>query len=92
MLTQKARVYRRDVAILLSKYEGTFDADARLNVVVELQAPTRRKYDLDNRAKALLDSLEHAKIFPDDEQVDSLTLVRGEFVKGGNAKVWVVEC
>jgi len=42
-----------------------------------------RAFDIDNRAKALLDALEYAGLMTDDEQVDQLTLIRGEKIPGG---------
>jgi crossover junction endodeoxyribonuclease RusA len=48
----------------------------RLNCYVELTASNRRRWDLDNRIKALLDALQHAGLFDDDSQVDKLTVYR----------------
>ena len=47
-------------------------------VAVEIMAfpPDRRKRDLDNLLKALLDSLENAKAFDDDSQIDDLRICR----------------
>lgn len=60
----------------------------RLAISLEFHAPTRRKYDLDNRAKAVLDALQHGGIIEDDELIDHLTLVRGEIIPR-NGKVVV---
>jgi crossover junction endodeoxyribonuclease RusA len=70
---------------LLTKHPG-FDSQ-RLKVYVELNAPDRRVRDLDNYAKSLIDALCQAGIFVDDEQIDHLTLVRGELIKGGQCLV-----
>ena len=45
--------------------------------------PDRRRRDLDNMLKALLDSLTHAKIWEDDYCIDALEIRRGSPVKGG---------
>lgn len=55
----------------------------RLAVTISLHWPNKRKGDLDNRAKAVLDSLQRAGVYDDDECIDRLTLLRGEIVKGG---------
>lgn len=70
--------------------EAKARADGRLAVFASLYAPTRRLYDIDNRAKSLLDALQHAGVFDDDEQVDCLWLIRRDVVKGGMCKVVIV--
>ncbi len=47
-----------------------------LRVVVRLHFPTRRRCDIDNRMKALLDGLTHAGVWLDDSQIDQLAIVR----------------
>jgi len=86
-LTKKAVCFKQIVRneYLLTKHSGF--ALQRLKVYVELNPPDRRIRDLDNYAKSLLDALCQAGIFVDDEQIDHLTLVRGELVKGGQCLV-----
>ncbi len=86
-LTKKAVGFKQIVRheYLLTKHPG-FDSQ-RLKVYVELNAPDRRVRDLDNYAKSLIDALCQAGIFVDDEQIDHLTLVRGELIKGGQCLV-----
>ena len=55
----------------------------RLAVVIQLHWPNKRRGDIDNRVKAVLDSLGRCKVFDDDEQVDSLVITRENIVKGG---------
>lgn len=55
----------------------------RLAVALELHGPNKRKYDIDNRVKAVLDALARAGVYEDDEQVDLLAVNRGDIVKGG---------
>ena len=47
--------------------------------------------DIDNRAKPLLDALQHAKVFIDDSQVDRLILERKEIIPGGMCEVFIQE-
>lgn len=65
---------------------------ARLSLEIVLWPKDKRKYDIDNRIKALLDSLQDAGVFDDDEQIDQINVYRGDgVVKGGQARVliWV---
>ncbi len=58
---------------------------------VRLYAPNRRKYDIDNRIKALSDALQFAEVFADDEAIDRLLVTRHEIIKGGLAIVTIVQ-
>jgi len=65
---------------------------ARLSLEIVLWPKDKRKYDIDNRIKALLDSLQDAGVFDDDEQIDQINVYRGTGeIKGGQARVliWV---
>lgn len=63
----------------------------RLAVDLELCPPTRRSFDIDNLTKGVFDGLTAAGVWLDDSQVDRLTVVRGERIKGGLAKVRILE-
>lgn len=86
-LTNKAKVFKSEVAhqFKLSNCQGL--SVLRLKVMVELCAPDKRIRDLDNYAKSLLDALCQASVFDDDSQIDHLTLVRGKLTKGGQCIV-----
>lgn len=57
--------------------------DSRVSVHITTHAPDRRRRDLDNINKALLDCLTHAGVYTDDSQIDDLHLVRGHIEKPG---------
>lgn len=80
------KAYRKAVESFLSG-KGVAFGDKRLSVNIRLLAPTRRKFDLDNYAKCVLDSLSHAGVFSDDSQIDVLTLERGMVDQGGGMAV-----
>ena len=59
----------------------------RITLDVILYPPDKRRRDLDNYMKALLDSLTIAKVWIDDEQVDNLNIHRGKIVSGGKCAI-----
>lgn len=92
ILGAKGRQYRRDVNLLCVKYRGHITADMRISLVVNVYPPDKRKRDLDNLMKAVGDSLQYAGVYPDDNQIDILTIIRRDIVKDGCVKIWVSEC
>jgi len=84
LISKKGREYRRAVNAHLTIY-GFKDHPlaGRISASFTAFPPDRRKRDLDNLLKALLDALEHAGVYRDDSQIDSLTIERGEVVQGG---------
>lgn len=91
ILGTKGKKYRRDAILLLHKHKGHFDASKRLNVVINVYPPDKRKRDLDNIIKCLLDSLQHAEIYVDDNQIDWLSIIRRNQVLNGCVQIWLSE-
>lgn len=89
--SKRGRQYREDaVAAIQSQYQGT-PLSGRLAVTLTLIPPCRRKRDIDNYSKACLDAITAAGVWMDDEQVDQLTIIRGDQAKGGGCVVEIVE-
>jgi crossover junction endodeoxyribonuclease RusA len=65
--------------------------DKKLKITLILRPRDKRKIDIDNRIKAVLDALEHAGVFDDDFQVDHIEMIRGENIKGGLLHVVIEE-
>jgi crossover junction endodeoxyribonuclease RusA len=61
--------------------------DAPLVVFISLFPRDKRRTDIDNRVKAVLDSLQDAGVYDDDSQVNFLLVSRMETVKGGKCVV-----
>lgn len=81
--TKKGKAYRREVQALLmaeKAYSG------RLMVVITAHPPDRRKRDLDNILKSLLDAMQ-GSLYEDDSQIDELLIKRGEVIPGGKVRV-----
>ena len=62
-----------------------------VSVDVQIFPPDRRKRDIDNINKALLDALEHAQIYANDNQIIKLSLVKHPFDGAGRVVVTVNE-
>lgn len=61
--------------------------DGPVSVKIYLYPPDRRRRDVDNYAKAILDALVHAKVLKDDSLIDRLVIVRMPPEAGGRAVV-----
>lgn len=78
LLSEAGRKYRKAVqhAVVLACAASRIPCDARLAVDVEACMPDRRRRDLDNILKAVLDALTAAGVWSDDEQIDDLRVWR----------------
>ncbi|MEW6310769.1 MAG: RusA family crossover junction endodeoxyribonuclease [Pseudomonadota bacterium] len=65
--------------------------DGRLAVVIKACPPDRRRRDLDNMLKGLLDALTHGGAWEDDSQIDHLTIKRGPIKALGCVEVTISE-
>jgi crossover junction endodeoxyribonuclease RusA len=91
LISEAGRKYQRVVAqMALFQYAGVFPTQ-RLRVDVIVYPPDRKRRDLDNLGKSLLDSLTKAGVWGDDAQIDSLHFERGDVRKGGGVTVCVRE-
>lgn len=82
-LTPKAKDFKQSVFWLFRQSQHKGFGGHRLSVSIIFQAPDRRKRDLDNYLKSLLDSLTQAGVYNDDSQIDFLSVSRGDIAQGG---------
>lgn len=61
--------------------------EARLAVHITVYPRSKRRFDIDNICKAVLDSMMAAGLYDDDSQIDWLTVRRGEAIPGGGCNV-----
>ena len=91
VLSKAGRAFREEVQnIVVDKNIPKF-GDSKLKITMILRPRDKRKTDIDNRIKAVLDALEHSGVFDDDFQVDHLEMIRGEPLKGGLLHVVIEE-
>ena len=80
-ISQKGRLFRDTTQAEVLKQLGDFEPITdRIHVSVVLYPPDKRKRDLDNYMKPLLDALTHSQLWIDDSIIDQLHIFRGETV------------
>jgi crossover junction endodeoxyribonuclease RusA len=89
ILSKDGRAYKDRIKRMLSDNSKLL-TDKRLMVSIRLFMPDRRKRDIDNYNKILLDSLTGI-VWKDDSQIDILTISRDEIIKGGKAVINIRE-
>lgn len=91
-MSKAGRKFKTEVADIVSQSKQNKLGSARICVNMVIWPRDRRKFDIDNRIKSVLDSLQDAGLFDCDSQVDELTVVRGnKIVPGGCVKVVIKE-
>jgi Holliday junction resolvase RusA-like endonuclease len=90
LISREGRRFRASVvAILAALRLRPLAGD--LTVEVEVYPPDRRRRDIDNVQKALLDALAHGGAYADDSQVVRLEITKREPVAGGKTVVRIRE-
>jgi len=89
LLSAEGRAYREVVAVAVLEQHGSGDPlTGRLSMTIRAYPPDRRRRDLDNLLKAILDSLEHAgSVYKNDAQIDHLSIHRCGVEKPGRVEV-----
>ena len=89
VLSKAGREYKVKVAEYVVENNVPKYGESKLKITMILQPKDKRKIDIDNRIKCVLDSLQEAGVFDDDEQIDVLHIERGEIKKGGGVLVYI---
>lgn len=85
-INDQGKRFRVDVQAILLQL-GVPKLTGRLRVSVWLQPPDKRRRDIDNTQKSLLDALKHGGAYEDDCQIDELHIQRCPPTEGGCAIV-----
>lgn len=89
LLSRAGRNYRTRVCGAVLGIRPLHTHGGRLAVHITLCPPDKRRIDIDNRVKPLLDAMTIAKVWGDDSQIDELHVVRDALFPGGRAIVEV---
>lgn len=88
VLSEAARRYRRDVwGVVMAA--GKYHVPGHVSVHLECYPPDRRRRDLDNLPKGILDGIVKAGVIEDDSCIEDLRLQRREVVAGGKVVVTI---
>jgi len=86
LISREGRRFRRHVVAILAALARN-PLHGRLAVEIEVYPPDNRRRDIDNVPKALLDALEHARVFEDDSQIVDLRIRKCTATPGGKVRV-----
>ena len=89
-LGKKGKEFRESVFLCVLNARKA-PLNGRLEVKVYLYPPDKRKRDVDNVLKSLLDALEHARVYENDSQIDKLCITRMDVTKGGSCDVVITQ-
>jgi len=98
MLTKAGRAYREKVWLAVIQKDKPSVITGLVTVLFELYMPDKRRRDVDNLPKGMLDGLTHAGIWTDDDLVDDMRIERVRdsgrnlvIEKGGRVHVTIQE-
>jgi crossover junction endodeoxyribonuclease RusA len=88
LISAKGREYRKAVADQVWIQRAAKHIDYAVKVEIKAYRPDRRRRDLDNLLKALLDSMTHAGVMEDDALIEDLRVYWADEV-GGMVKITI---
>lgn len=86
LISREGRAFRKRVCAILARL-GVEPLDGPLAITIDVHPPDRRRRDIDNVQKSLLDALEHGGAYRDDSQVVRLMAEKRDVVPNGKVNV-----
>lgn len=90
IISREARSFKATVKALAYTWRAK-PIIGRIKIIIHAFPPDRRMRDLDNLLKITIDSIKDAGLFPDDSQIDEITISRHEVAKPGYLNLFVTE-
>jgi crossover junction endodeoxyribonuclease RusA len=67
------------------------EIDYPFNIEIVVGRPSKRRMDIDNRAKAVMDVLQHCKVITDDCLAQRVTMMWSNDIEGCKVTIWPAE-
>ena len=90
LISRGGRAFRQAVCAIL-RARGVRPLDGPLDVKITVHPPDKRRRDIDNVLKSLLDALQHGGAYADDSQIIRLVVEKGTRLDGGKTIVQISE-
>ena len=92
VISREGRTFRANVcALLAGGGPRKPPAGGRIALAMDAFPPDRRRRDLDNIQKPVLDALEHGGVYLDDSQIDLLITRRRERMENGKLEIEITD-
>ena len=89
ILSRKGRVYKKEAVICLYQQCAPKSQEGPYAISISVRPPDKRKRDIDNLIKPLLDSLVDYGALSDDSEVIDLRIRKFNPIKGGSVEVLI---
>ena len=86
ILSKRAQEFRKEIAVACA---GQAQFEGSVAVSISYSPPDKRKRDIDNIVKPILDALQFAGVFKDDYQVKTITATRRDVCRGGSVVIQI---
>lgn len=92
LISFRGRAFREKVCSIIAN-SGHEKLEGPLEVHLEIYPPDKRKRDVDNYQKSLLDAMEHGGLYKNDNQIIKLETTKCEPVAGGGVivRIWEID-
>lgn len=80
-----------DTVTLALETELRPEIDYPFNIEIIVGRPSKRRMDIDNRAKAVMDVLQHCKVITDDCNANRITMMWSNDLDGCKVTIWPAE-
>jgi len=90
-ISPEGQAFTQEVSLIVKNSRAKTFGNKRLAINICIHPRSKRKFDLDNTLKAILDALMKAGMYDDDSQIDFIEIARGEQVDGGKTVVYLYE-